>query len=217
MPRPKSTDTEATRQAIATVAENLFRTVGYHKTTLADIASRLGMSPPNIYRFFRSKQEINGAICDGLIADFEASWKASISPKATATANLVAFFLACNRHSRAHFLSNQGVYDMVDAAMDQNWPVMLKHIERMTVFVAGIIQRGVQQGEFQACDARNVAELFLLASNPFIDPRRVFRTLQDCAAQGVEEHMESDLRAIVILLARGLSPQLPPLAWQRGA
>jgi AcrR family transcriptional regulator len=39
MPRPKSTDTEATRQAIAAVAEDLFRTVGYHKTTLADIAS----------------------------------------------------------------------------------------------------------------------------------------------------------------------------------
>ena len=62
MPRPKSTDTEATRQAIAAVAEDLFRTVGYHKTTLADIASRLGMSPANIYRFFRSKQEINGVI-----------------------------------------------------------------------------------------------------------------------------------------------------------
>lgn len=213
MPRPKSTDTEATRHAIATVAENLFRTVGYHKTTLADIASRLGMSPPNIYRFFRSKQEINGAICDGLITDFEASWKASISPTGTATANLVAFFLACHRHSRTHFLSNQGVYDMIDAAMDQNWPVMLKHIDRMTIFIQAIIHRGVQQGEFQTCDTRNVAELFLLAANPFIDPRRISRTLRDCDTLGVEEHMESDLRGVVTLLTRGLSPRLPPLVW----
>jgi len=213
MPRPKSTDTEATRQAIAVVAEDLFRTVGYHKTTLADIASRLGMSPANIYRFFRSKQEINGVICNGLIADFETSWKLSIKRKASATANLVAFFVACHRHGRAHFLSNQGVYDMLDAAIDQNWPVMLKHIDRMEVFVAGIVQRGVQQGEFQSCDTRKVAALFLLAVHPFIDPWSVSRNLQDCATLGVEEHMESDLRGVIALLTRGLSPQLPLLTW----
>jgi len=206
MPRPKSTDTEATRQAIVAVAENLFRTVGYHKTTLADIASRLGMSPANIYRFFRSKQEINGSICDGLIATFETSWKASIKRKASATVNLLAFFVCCHQHGRMHYLSNQGVYDMIEAAIDQDWPVMLKHIARMEVFVAGILQQGVQQGEFQSCDTRKVAALFLLAVHPFLDPRRVFRTLQDCAAQGIEEHMESDLRGIITLLTRGLSP-----------
>jgi len=213
MPRPKSTDMEATRQAIATMAESLFRTVGYHKTTLADIASRLGMSPANIYRFFRSKQEINGVICDGLIAEFETTWKASIKHKASATENLVAFFVSCHRHCRVHFLSNQGVYDMVEAAINQNWPVMLKHIDRMADFVEAIVRRGVQQGEFQSCDTRNVAALFLLAAHSSIDPRRVSRSLQDCATLGIEEHMESDLRGIITLLTRGLSPQLPPLSW----
>lgn len=213
MPRPRSTDTEATRQAIATVAEDLFRKVGYHKTTLADIASRLSMSPANIYRFFRSKAEINGVICDRLLAGFEASWKGSITETAPATDNLTAFFLACHRHGRAHFLSNQGVYDMIDAAIEQNWPVMLKHMQRMTAFIGAIVQRGVQQGEFQPCGADQIAALFLLAVHPFLDPRRVARTLQDCAATGEAEHMERDLRRIIALLARGLSPQLPPMAW----
>ncbi|MEA4855725.1 helix-turn-helix domain-containing protein, partial [Solidesulfovibrio sp.] len=42
----------ATKSRIIEAAENLFREVGYSKTTVADIASALGMSPANIYRYF---------------------------------------------------------------------------------------------------------------------------------------------------------------------
>ena len=149
MPRPKSTDTEATRQAIASMAEDLFRTLGYHKTTLADITSRLGMSPANIYRFFRSKQDIVAAICDRFVSEYEATWPASVKAKATATKNLAAYFLACHRYMRAHFLANQGIYEMLEVALEQNWPVMLKHVERMTDFADSILKRGVARGEFQ--------------------------------------------------------------------
>jgi AcrR family transcriptional regulator len=213
MPRPKSTDTEATRQAIADVAENLFRTVGYHKTTLADIASRLNMSPANIYRFFRSKLEINGVICNRLISDYETNWSGILVPTAPALDNLRRFFVACHRHIRANFLSNQGVYDMIDTAIEQNWPVMLEHIQRMTIFIKEIVRTGVNRGEFQGCDTGNVAALFLLSAQPFLDPRCIARTLRDCAFLNTQEHLEHDLRGVITLLARGLSPQLPPLSW----
>jgi DNA-binding NarL/FixJ family response regulator len=42
-------------------AERLFRQFGYQKTTVADIAAALGMSPANIYRFFASKAAIKDA------------------------------------------------------------------------------------------------------------------------------------------------------------
>lgn len=213
MPRPKTTDTEATRQAIADAAEALFRQVGYHKTTLADVAARLGMSPANIYRFFRSKLEINGAICDRLLAGFEVGWAETIDEAAPAAENLADFLAACHRHVREHFLANRGVYDMLDTAIEQNWPVMLKHVRRMTDFIEGMVLRGVRAGEFRECATAEVAPLFILAAHPFLDPRRIARTLADCEAQGAEEHMERDLRGIVTLLAQGLSPRLPPLPW----
>ncbi|OIN98572.1 MAG: hypothetical protein AUJ49_13055 [Desulfovibrionaceae bacterium CG1_02_65_16] len=212
MPRPKSTDTEATRQAIATAAENMFRSVGYSKTTLADVAARLGMSPANIYRFFRSKQEINGCICDRLIMEYENTWPDSIDPGAPAAENLPRLLLACHRHIRSKILSNTGVYDMFVAAAEQNWPVMLEHMSRMVVFLAGIVQAGVDRGQVLPCDTNRVATLLLQAMSPFLDPRRIARTIKDSVSLGVEEHMESDLEAIVSLLLRGLSPLLPPLA-----
>src|ERR1700704_5814429 len=45
-----------TRARILVVAERLFREIGYQKTTVADIAKMLRMSPANVYRFFDSKK-----------------------------------------------------------------------------------------------------------------------------------------------------------------
>jgi Bacterial regulatory proteins, tetR family len=42
-------------------AERLFRQIGFQKTTVADIARELHMSPANVYRFFAAKSEINEA------------------------------------------------------------------------------------------------------------------------------------------------------------
>src|ERR1043165_3151259 len=48
-----------TRERILVVAERLFRQIGYQKTTVADIAKELRMSPANVYRLFDSKKAIH--------------------------------------------------------------------------------------------------------------------------------------------------------------
>jgi AcrR family transcriptional regulator len=40
-----------THKLIVEVAERLFRQIGFQKTTVADIARELHMSPANVYRF----------------------------------------------------------------------------------------------------------------------------------------------------------------------
>ena len=50
------------RQQIIETAERLFGEIGFQKTTVADIARELRMSPANIYRFFGAKSEINAAV-----------------------------------------------------------------------------------------------------------------------------------------------------------
>ena len=51
-----------TRTRILLVAERLFREIGYQKTTVADIAKVLKMSPANVYRFFDSKAAIHQGV-----------------------------------------------------------------------------------------------------------------------------------------------------------
>lgn len=61
MNRPVRTGNESdeARARILEVAEEHFRSVGYHRTSVADIAAKLGMSAANIYRFFPSRDAIN--------------------------------------------------------------------------------------------------------------------------------------------------------------
>src|SRR5260370_39077908 len=56
-PRKRLTRDE-TRERIMIKADELFRQYGFVKTTVADIAAELSMSPANIYKFFSSKEAI---------------------------------------------------------------------------------------------------------------------------------------------------------------
>ncbi|MFZ3326280.1 MAG: helix-turn-helix domain-containing protein, partial [Methylocella sp.] len=58
---------------IIKAAKHLFSEVGFKKTTVADIAHELGMSQTNVYRFFKSKAEINDAVCGQLFSEIEAA------------------------------------------------------------------------------------------------------------------------------------------------
>ena len=60
-----------TRERILVVAERLFHEIGYQKTTVADIAKELRMSPANVYRFFDSKKAINEGVARGLMGEVE--------------------------------------------------------------------------------------------------------------------------------------------------
>jgi len=60
-----------TRERILVVAERLFRQLGYQKTTVADIAKELRMSPANVYRFFDSKKSIHEGVCRVLMGEVE--------------------------------------------------------------------------------------------------------------------------------------------------
>ena len=79
-----------TRERILVVAERLFREIGYQKTTVADIAKVLRMSPANVYRFFDSKKAIHEGVARALMGGVEVAAQAiaaSAVPRPTACAN----------------------------------------------------------------------------------------------------------------------------------
>jgi AcrR family transcriptional regulator len=75
---------DETRERIMVKADELFRQFGFGKTTVADIAGELGMSPANIYKFFSSKEAIIQASADrNLVALTEAVHRHVAAPGAT--------------------------------------------------------------------------------------------------------------------------------------
>ncbi|MEK8053554.1 TetR/AcrR family transcriptional regulator [Ideonella sp. DXS22W] len=56
--RQPTAGTDAKREAILRAAESLFHTQGYARTTIDQVAERLGVTKPFVYYYFRNKQEL---------------------------------------------------------------------------------------------------------------------------------------------------------------
>src|SRR4030081_3274498 len=77
-----------TYKLIVEVAERLFREIGFEKTTVADIAREIGMSPANVYRFFAAKSAIKEAVCLDLLGKIETVAEKIAASRDTATQKL---------------------------------------------------------------------------------------------------------------------------------
>src|SRR3974390_1238465 len=81
-----------TPERILEGAERLFRQIGYQKTTVADIARELRMSPANVYRFFDSKKSINEGVARALMGEVEDALTAIVARPGSAAERLRGLF-----------------------------------------------------------------------------------------------------------------------------
>jgi AcrR family transcriptional regulator len=141
-----------TRQSIVDTAERFFRDIGYQKTTVADIAKSLRMSPANVYRFFDSKKSINEAVLARFKGELEESLSLIIAEPRSAGARLRDMLLTSHRINQARFADQQRMQEMVCAAMEESWDAILGHIERFDALLGRVVAEGVANGEFRAMD-----------------------------------------------------------------
>ena len=87
------TKPDDTRARIVETADALFRRLGYAKTTVADIAAELGMSPANVYRFFSSKNAIVEAICQRCLGELDSKAWAVARSRGSAADRITRLFL----------------------------------------------------------------------------------------------------------------------------
>jgi AcrR family transcriptional regulator len=142
-----------TRGRILAAATESFREIGYQKTTVADIARTLKMSPANVYRFFDSKKAINEAVLERLIGDVEALIAGIADrPGLTATERLVEAIEALHGQSMRRLEDFPRVHEMIEAAMGESWEVCRHHVARITAVFERIVREGAARGEFDAPD-----------------------------------------------------------------
>jgi AcrR family transcriptional regulator len=191
------TDPDKMRARILEVAEVQFRRIGYHKTSVADIASVLGMSPANVYRFFPSKGAINESIC-GRAVDEVAEIALTIAhTNAPASEKLDRLLTAVHRHNKT-LVKEKRIHDMIVAAMQENWAIIRAHIERMVTIFEAIIREGVEAGEFEVEDPAEAARAIKAAFTPFFHPILIERSVQQCedTEAGLREQIRFILRAL---------------------
>jgi AcrR family transcriptional regulator len=194
----------ATRERIVETATRLFREVGYTKTTLPDIAGSLGMSPSNIYRYFPTKAHINEEICDRLVRGFEVRCVDSIRKNVTAFEKVRSFVLEYHRSIKESIFKDNRLYDMVSIAIEQHWPVLHSHGERIRSILADLMESGTSSGEFKDIDRYKVARAIHEAIAVFIYPSLLERWANEFADAGQEDSVEGQLIFLLDLIFHGV-------------
>src|SRR5580692_2341952 len=112
-----------TRERILVVAERLFRQIGYQKTTVADIAKELRMSPANVYRFFESKKAIHESVARSLMGEVEEVAKAIVTKPGPAATRLRELLTTIHRMNSERYVGDSKLHEMVEIAMEESWEV----------------------------------------------------------------------------------------------
>lgn len=177
-------------------ADRLFRHYGYAKTNVADIARDLGMSPANIYRFFASKVEIHQAICGRMLAAVYQMACEILRAEGSATERLRRFIHAQHRLTVETMLDQEKVHEMVIVALERDWHVIEKHIDRLHDLMAEVIAEGIASGEFAKQDPQIAARCFGAATATLCHPQMVSQCVNKPNRATFEELTEYALRAL---------------------
>jgi AcrR family transcriptional regulator len=198
LPKTKPDDT---RDRIMDVADRLFRQLGFAKTTVADIAAELDMSPANVYRFFASKNAIVEAICRRCLAELdERAWEIARS-RGSAPARLERLILEILAYHKANLLTDKRVNDIVLIAIEDSWDAIEAHKEVIRNVVELIIRDGIAAGEFEKVDAAETSQLLMRSLVAFVHPVLISQCLTD------EGDVDAQAKASIGFSLRAITPR----------
>jgi AcrR family transcriptional regulator len=162
-----------TRERILVVAERLFREIGYQKTTVADIAKVLRMSPANVYRFFDSKKAIHEGVARTLMGGVQDAAEAIATARGPAASRLRELMTTIHRMNCERFVGDSKLHEMVAIAMEESWEVCAAHMQRLTETIGGVIAEGAASGEFEVSDVPLAAMCAFTAMMRFFHPQMI--------------------------------------------
>jgi len=190
------------RERILVVAERLFRQIGYQKTTVADIAKELRMSPANVYRFFDSKNAIHQAVARTLMGEVEEAAQAIASGPGSATSRLRKLLSAIHHMNSERYVGDAKLHEMVAVAMEENWDVCATHMMLIGQIIGQVISEGAESGEFEVA---NVLQATMCATTAMI---RFFHPQMIAQCSNKPSPMLEEMIDFVIA---GLSPRARPV------
>jgi len=173
----ESVETDTSERILVT-AERLFRQIGYTKTTVADIARELRMSPANVYRFFDSKKSIHAAVARSLMREVEIAAQAIAERSEPAASRLRELIFTIHHMNSERYVGDSKLHEMVALAMEENWDVCVAHMQLITETVGRVIADGVMSGEFEAPDVPLAAMCTCTAMMRFFHPQMIAQCLE---------------------------------------
>lgn len=185
-----------TPDRILETTEDVLRRFGPAKATVVDVARALGVSHGSVYRHFGSKAALREAVTERWLDQSHAELSAVAEAAGPAGPRLRAWLTALFAAKRRKSGSDPELFATYMVLVGENSGVVDRHIETMIEQLAGILESGINQGEFRSVDPTTAARAVWDATNRFHDPAYA----ADWSRPGIDAAFE----AVCELVLRGL-------------
>jgi AcrR family transcriptional regulator len=200
---------EENRRRILEAAKKIFFRDGFMDAKLDEVAVLANVAKGTLYRYFDNKAQLYVAVLSHNGRSFEKKLLKALDPQATPTEAL----RQVSRFYMQHYVENPAYFQIFWAIENQSVigglpPEAVKEVirlwERSLDTLAGIVEQGVQTGEFAPCDPWEVATILWTLANA------VIRTEQTPAHRRLRRRvLEPFFDDAISLMLRGLAA--PPL------
>ncbi|WP_114210262.1 TetR/AcrR family transcriptional regulator [Acidisarcina polymorpha] len=159
------------REAILQAASEHVRHYGYQKTTVADIAKAIQLSPAYLYHFFDSKQAIGEAVCTLMLEDLIknlANLLAQIDSPGECIIIIISNIAVASTNM---FLEDRKMHDLMALSFREKWASTEKYRSDLLKIVREVVIRGREIGEFERkTPLDETCEAIHYTMEPFYDP-----------------------------------------------
>lgn len=155
---------EMVRQDILRHAVDLFSHYGFWKTNIGDIAERAGMSPGNIYRYFRNKQAIGLAVVQSYFeAEHTIMETELLLGGGSAEERIRRFILAGVGQLAQELEIHPKIVELADfiCSDEEGMAALQAHIAWKRGKLAAELKRGMEAGEIAPFDPEQLAATVL--------------------------------------------------------
>ena len=185
------------RDRILDKAQEALARFGLRKMTMDDVATNCGLRKASLYYYFKSKEEMVAAIIRRLGQRLSGAVEERVETAATAAEAFRAYFeLDPQRREDVRLIMGvltEDFFEFLSLAEDAMRDVEDSHRDML----AGIIERGIQKGEFREVDAHTTA-------------MRIHRAVRSLHAMSLlekkdlQEEAQSTIKGLAELVLAGL-------------
>lgn len=165
--------TESVRFDIVHKATELFTHYGFWKTNIGDIADCCGMSPGNLYRYFRNKQAIGLAVVATYFEMIQAALgTVEMIPGGTPEERIRKWLEVGVQQGVTQVEEHPKIVELAEFLVDDDdgWAMIQEHTAWKRIHLAREIQKGIDSGDLEPCDAEQTAAILLNALKAFWMP-----------------------------------------------
>ncbi len=137
------------RAQILETAHGYFKSYGYAKTTVGDIAKALNMSPAYVYKFFESKQAIGEAVVREALSALTGELDQIAATAKPAATRLRQVYRTVAERTTSMCFNDRKMFDLGVIACEEKWQVITDYQAYLFDLIRGIVISGREGAEFE--------------------------------------------------------------------